>query len=87
MRRPGQAHRRRPACRASFAVREPADPASADNSTNSPELLKLRPDLLNQASFVNVWLTKLRPGADADWRHDPAQMRAYLDRCWRSCAV
>ncbi len=44
------------------------------------ELLKLRPDLLNQVSFVNVWLTKLRPDADADWRHDPTEMRAYLDR-------
>ena len=44
------------------------------------ELLKLRPELLNLTSFVNIWLSKLHPGADEDWRHDPALMRAYLDR-------
>ncbi|MCY2992052.1 MAG: hypothetical protein NTY19_29855 [Planctomycetota bacterium] len=46
------------------------------------ECLKLKPDLLNQQNFVNVYLTKLRPNADVDWRHDPAEHRAYLERLW-----
>jgi hypothetical protein len=45
-----------------------------------PELLRLRPDLLNQTAFVETWISKLHPGADADWRHDPEVMRAYLER-------
>jgi hypothetical protein len=44
------------------------------------DLLKLRGDLLNNVAFVNARLVKLWPGADEDWRHDPAQTRAYLDR-------
>jgi hypothetical protein len=43
-------------------------------------LLKLRPDLLNQQALVRAWVAKLQPGADEDWRHDPALTRAYLDR-------
>ncbi|MCY2990724.1 MAG: hypothetical protein NTY19_23025, partial [Planctomycetota bacterium] len=46
------------------------------------ECLKLKPDLLNQQNFVNVYLTKLRPNADVDWRHDPTEHRAYLERLW-----
>ena len=46
------------------------------------ECLKLKPDLLNQQNFVNVYLAKLRPNADVDWRHDPAEHRAYLERMW-----
>jgi hypothetical protein len=44
------------------------------------ELIRLRPELLNHAVLVQTWISKLRPGADADWRHDPASARAYLDR-------
>src|SRR6478672_11820468 len=44
------------------------------------ELLKLRPDLLNQQAHVRAWVAKLQPGADEDWRHDAALTRAYLDR-------
>lgn len=44
------------------------------------ELLKLRPVLLNQTAFVQIWLSKLHPGADEDWRRDPKLTRAYLDR-------
>src|SRR5262245_26430790 len=44
------------------------------------ELLRLKPDLLNQNFFVNTSLAKLQPGADEDWRRDPALTRAYLDR-------
>ncbi|MFL5338684.1 MAG: hypothetical protein ACJ8F7_00835 [Gemmataceae bacterium] len=44
------------------------------------ELLKLTPVVLNQTAFIQTWLTKLQPGADEDWQHDPARTRAYLDR-------
>jgi len=43
-------------------------------------LLDLKPDLLNQTNFVNVYLTKLRPNADVDWPRDEAAREAYLDR-------
>ena len=44
------------------------------------ECLKLKPDLLNQSEFVNVYLSRLQPDADVDWRHDADAQRAYLDR-------
>jgi hypothetical protein len=44
------------------------------------ELLKLKPELLNQQSFVQAWTLKLHPNDDEDWRHDSALLRAYLDR-------
>jgi hypothetical protein len=44
------------------------------------ELLRLRPGLLNETAFVQTWISKLHPGADEDWRHDPVLTRAYLDR-------
>ncbi|MDB5306990.1 MAG: hypothetical protein JWO38_1192 [Gemmataceae bacterium] len=44
------------------------------------ELLKLRPGLINDGNFVRAWVSKLHPGADADWRRDKAVARAYLDR-------
>ena len=44
------------------------------------ELVKLQPSLLNQVAFAHIWITKLRPNDDEDWRHDPKQTRAYLDR-------
>eukprot|EP00456_Euglypha_rotunda_P016433 TRINITY_DN1542_c1_g1_i2.p1 TRINITY_DN1542_c1_g1~~TRINITY_DN1542_c1_g1_i2.p1 ORF type:complete len:2121 (+),score=552.63 TRINITY_DN1542_c1_g1_i2:3010-9372(+) len=44
------------------------------------ELLKLIPDLLNQQNFVVAYLTKLQPGADESWRHDPKLLEAYLNR-------
>ena len=76
---PGEAHCRRPAGRAAqpFGSLPIQHQLTLDQLA---ELLELRPNLLNQVSFVNIWLTKLRPDADADWRHDPAEMRAYLDR-------
>ena len=46
------------------------------------ECLKLKPDLLNQANFVQTYLTKLQPAADDDWRHEPKILEAYLDRLW-----
>ena len=44
------------------------------------ELLRLKPELLNNTNFVNAYITKLQPGPDDDWRHDPAVMEAYLNR-------
>ena len=44
------------------------------------ELLKLKPELLNQTNFVHAWTVKLQPGDDEDWRRDPTLTRAYLDR-------
>jgi hypothetical protein len=44
------------------------------------DLVKLRPELLNQHTFVNVYLTKLQPGADEDWQRDRKLTAAYLDR-------
>jgi hypothetical protein len=41
------------------------------------------PDRLNRQNFVNAYLAKLRPVADVDWRHDPKEHRAYLDRLWK----
>lgn len=44
------------------------------------ELIRLRPELLNHAVLVQTYISKLHPGADSDWRHDPAMTRDYLDR-------
>lgn len=51
--------------------------------TQLEELLKLRPDLLNQQPFVQTYLARLGPGDDEDWRHTPALLQAYLDRLWK----
>lgn len=44
------------------------------------DLLKLRPALLHETNFVHTWVRKLQPGADEDWRRDPAVTAGYLDR-------
>lgn len=44
------------------------------------ELLKAKPDLLNQQNYVATYLARLQPTADEDWRHDPQRLEAYLDR-------
>src|SRR5262245_14175580 len=44
------------------------------------ELLRLRPDVINHAAFVQTWITKIHPGDDENWRRDPVKTRAYLDR-------
>ena len=33
-------------------------------------------------NFANVYLAKLRPSEDIDWRADPVETRKYLDRLW-----
>jgi hypothetical protein len=44
------------------------------------ELLKVKPELLNQQHFVQAYLVRLQPGADEDFRHDRKVLEAYLDR-------
>lgn len=44
------------------------------------ELLRLKPDLINQSNFVQAYTVRLHPGDDEDWRHDPELTKAYLDR-------
>ena len=44
------------------------------------QLLKLRPQLLNEQAFVNIYLSKLQPGPDVDWRNDPRPEDQYLAR-------
>jgi len=46
------------------------------------ECVRLRPALLAEANFVNAWLTRLTPGADRDWRADPAARAAQFARLW-----
>jgi hypothetical protein len=44
------------------------------------ELLKLRPNLINDGNFVNAYVSKLCPGADSDWKRDRAIAKAYLEK-------
>jgi hypothetical protein len=44
------------------------------------EVLKLKPNVLNQGAFVHTYITKLQPGADDDWKRDRKLTLAYLER-------
>ncbi len=44
------------------------------------ECLRLRPNLLNNSSFIGFYLQRLQPGADVDWEYDLAARKAYLER-------
>jgi len=46
------------------------------------ELVTKKPAWLNESTLVQAWLPKLQPGADSDWRQNPAEITAYLDRLW-----
>jgi len=46
------------------------------------EMLKSKPELLSETQFVQIYLTKLRPAADVDWKHDAKAHGEYLDRLW-----
>ncbi|MBI1851102.1 MAG: hypothetical protein HYR85_12230, partial [Planctomycetes bacterium] len=46
------------------------------------ELIRLQPSLLDETQFVDIYLQRLAPSPDVDWRHDPAARQAYLDRLW-----
>jgi len=48
--------------------------------TQLDELLKAKPDLVNNHHWVVASLIKLQPGPDEDWQHDSKAMTAYLDR-------
>lgn len=50
--------------------------------TQLDELLKLTPALLTDGNFVNTYMSKLRPAVGVDWRHDPKENQAYLERLW-----
>lgn len=43
------------------------------------DLLTIRGELLNQQNYVNAYVRRLQPGADADWRRDRKQTLAYLE--------
>ncbi|QEL15260.1 transcription antitermination NusB family protein [Limnoglobus roseus] len=44
------------------------------------EVLKARPDLLNNEVFVNAYLVRLHPGADSNWKRDRKLALAFLER-------
>ncbi|MDP6466589.1 MAG: hypothetical protein QF918_02540 [Pirellulaceae bacterium] len=44
------------------------------------ECLRLKSDLRNQTNFVNIYLSKLHPNSDLDWRNEPVAYVAYLER-------
>lgn len=44
------------------------------------ECARLRPALRNEPAWVEVYLRRLRPGADVDWPNDAAARLAYLER-------
>jgi hypothetical protein len=45
-------------------------------------LLKLQPTLERNSNFVNAYLMRLRPGEDVNWRQQPDEELAYLERMW-----
>ncbi len=44
------------------------------------ELVAKKPDWINHPAMLQAWLPKLQPGADSDWKRNPDQIVAYLDR-------
>ena len=44
------------------------------------ELLKAKPDLKDQTAFVQTYLLRLHPSDDVNWRQNPKELEAYLDR-------
>jgi hypothetical protein len=44
------------------------------------ECAALEPSLLQQPAFVEAWLVRLQPGADTNWRLDPAERLQHLER-------
>lgn len=46
------------------------------------ECLRLKPDLLNQMTFVTAWLQNVQPPSHVDWQNDAAAKQQYLDRLW-----
>ena len=46
------------------------------------DLLTKQPKLQTNSAFVEVYLSKLHPSADVDWRSDREEHRAFLNRLW-----
>src|SRR5206468_8920934 len=46
------------------------------------ECLALKADLRSQGNFVNVYLVRLHPSDDSNWRQSPEELGAYLARLW-----
>ncbi len=46
------------------------------------ECLELMPELINNTGFIHVYLSKLRPNDDIDWRYDAEEKLAFLERQW-----
>lgn len=46
------------------------------------ELAKLQPGLFRNSIFVNTYLVRLRGGEDVNWRQQPDEELAYLERMW-----
>ena len=42
--------------------------------------LKLMPELIQNTTFINVYMNKLRPSEDVEWQHDITEKDAYLRR-------
>lgn len=45
-------------------------------------LAKARPELLGNATFVQTYVSRLRPSNDVRWPENPAARREYLERLW-----
>ncbi|MDY0165019.1 MAG: hypothetical protein RBS80_00660 [Thermoguttaceae bacterium] len=50
------------------------------------ELRGLKPELIDDATFIATWLSSLRPGPDVDVERDLPARRAYLERLWEFAA-
>ncbi len=46
------------------------------------QCVQFHPPLLDQANFVNIYMSKLLPSDDIRWAEDRLEHRAYLDRLW-----
>ncbi len=46
------------------------------------EIVAKRPGWLNHPPLIHAWIPKLLPGADSDWRRNPQEQLAYLERLW-----
>ena len=44
------------------------------------DLVAKKPAWINHPAMLQAWLPKLQPGADSDWKRNPGQIVAYLDR-------
>ncbi len=46
------------------------------------ELMRLMPELRNHNTAIQLYLQRLQPGPEDDWRRDPRVRQAYLERLW-----